>query len=300
MKLQVLGLFTLFTCIFAAYGCRDASVSSPTAGETDTERLYVRGRVTDPAGRPIAGAVIDVLQGAEPGRQTATTDSEGKFELAASSRMARVDVAFRVSRQGFVPRIVDTAWRSSELSGELSIWLDTGPAIDLPPGAYTLTVSFNLERARAPSWSGPTPPPCAGFPAALASRSYRVEVSPATWTPSLDDRVVRIENAPFPFGDRFVLSIIGRYIALEEMDDLLTEELPNIRFLGIAAGGPPTAEPATVTGTSVSFRFQSEFRYCELRFPLGHYHECSQVPAEGIVDFRACASDDAVMTFAPR
>jgi hypothetical protein len=302
MKYRLTGLIVVWSCLWVSYGCRDRFFASPTAigtepnvtepdvkATSETGSVYLRGRVTDAEDHPIAGTLIEVIQGAEEDPK-ATTGLDGRFELVASSRTPTGMVVVRASHEGYLPRLVYANWL-----GELPIIMDVGPAIDLQPGPYTWTVSFKPES------SLPNPVPnasaCSGFPSTLTSRSYRVEVAANSWTQDPNDRLITIEHALW-FGDRFELSVIGRYIRLNEIDGWIAEELPGIRFLTMNFGGPPPVR-ATVAGRSVSFLFHGGFHYCQLRYPLGHYYDCSQVPADGIVEFRACYSD-AAMTFTPR
>ena len=62
----------------------------------------------------------------------------------------------------------------------------------------------------------------------------------------------------------------------------------------------PTIEPAVATGSSVSIPFNGEFRFCQLSSARGIYNDCSQVPAEQIVDYHSCTSDRASMVFTKR
>jgi len=71
------------------------------------------------------------------------------------------------------------------------------------------------------------------------------------------------------------------------------------RFLDII-GVAPTSEPAIGTGSALSIPFYGEFRYCGLKSARGGYNDCSQVPAEQIVDYHSCASDHARMVFTKR
>jgi len=300
-QLQMLGVVTVCACVSVSSACRNdsrGSLSSPTSIESrnDSGRMYVRGTITDAARQPLAGTTVELLQGARAAAPTAITRSDGTFELAAPPGDTEGDVTLRASREGFVPRTFTTFWSTYPVW----IWLDTGPAVALEPGAYTLTISFNPATARP--WPTPNAPACAGFPAALSSRTYPVTVTPVDWTPTSDDRLVTVQNAPFQFGNGFVLSIVGRYITIEEMEDWLIEELPAIRFVGISLGQPdgPPSTPALATGSSTSAHVVAGCQYCQLKYPLGHYHDCSQVPGDGVVAYQLCFSEDATMTFARR
>ena len=73
-------------------------------------------------------------------------------------------------------------------------------------------------------------------------------------------------------------------------------DLPEFRFLKIG-GYAPTSQSAVDSGTSITVPFLGEFRYCQLKSPRGIYNDCSQTPAEMIVDYHSCVSDHATMRF---
>ena len=79
----------------------------------------------------------------------------------------------------------------------------------------------------------------------------------------------------------------------------IPEDFSGFRFLNIF-GLAPTAEPPIAAGSSVSIPFYGEFRYCQLKSARGIYNDCSQIPAEQIVDYHSCTSDHATMLFTKR
>jgi hypothetical protein len=165
----------------------------------------------------------------------------------------------------------------------------TQPAIGgLEPGGYTLNLTIDL--ATASDHSGIPQAPCAGFPRDLASRSHRVMVEMGS-----DNRYVRLDGDRFGF---LGFSIKGPYVGFE-WDQSLIEEFPGFRYLMIG-GTAPTAEPAIATASSVSIPFYGEFRYCQLKSARGGYNDCSQVPADQIVDYHSCNSDRTMMVFTKR
>ncbi|HEY8379572.1 MAG TPA: carboxypeptidase-like regulatory domain-containing protein, partial [Nannocystis sp.] len=69
-------------------------VAPLAAGPVDAP-IDLRGRVVDPAGRPLAGAAIEILDFAEPGAHARTfSASDGRFTFRA---LARRSVLLRVS-----------------------------------------------------------------------------------------------------------------------------------------------------------------------------------------------------------
>ena len=168
------------------------------------------------------------------------------------------------------------------------------PVAGLEAGDYTLSLTIDL--ATASNHPGIPQAPCAGFPVNLASRTHRVTiVQPELSPPQPNNRYVRLE------GDRFGLfgfSVTGSFVGFE-WDQSLIEEFPGFRYLMIG-GTAPTTEPGIASGSSVSIPFWGEFRYCQLKSARGGYNDCSQVPAEEILDYHSCNSERTMMVFTKR
>ena len=110
-------------------------------------------------------------------------------------------------------------------------------------------------------------------------------------------RYVRADDRPLHFEGLFGFSVAGQFVGFEI--EGIPMDFPGLRFLTIN-GVAPTPEPAVATGSSVSIPFNGEFRYCEMTSTRGIYNDCSQVPAEQIVDYHSCTSDHARMVFTRR
>lgn len=251
----------------------------------------MQGFVTDGLGRPVAGALVAVLDGPLAGT-TKLTDGAGRFELTGTAAAA---VTLRVSRDGFQTR-TQTLSRpppTSDAPFRVHFWLDTlEPPIGLDPGAYTLTIAIDLATA---STFIPQAP-CAGFPIQFASRSYRATIAEVS-SPA-DHRYVSADDPTLDWSYPFVFGIVGRFVGFD-WDDALTEAFPGFRYLDIQ-GTAPTTEPAIASGSSVSIPFNGSFTYCQLKHARGIYNHCGQVPAEVIVDYHWCTSPRATMVFTKR
>ena len=129
-----------------------------------------------------------------------------------------------------------------------------------------------------------------GVPVNLASFTYRVQILEGT-----SGRYVRADNRPLHYEALFGFSVAGRFVGFE-INHGIPYDFPGFRFLNIS-GVAPTSEPTVATGSSLSIPFYGEFRYCELKSARGGYNDCSQVPAEQIVDYHSCTSDHATMVF---
>ena len=278
-----IGVLATGGCALWATGCG----RSPTA--PDGIGTPLRGRVTDRAYRPVAGALVGVLDGPLAGT-TKLTDDEGRFELTGTAAGA---VTLRVSRNGFQTRTLAFSQPSTTAPVYWPLWLDTlEPPIGLDPGDYRLTLAIDLANA---SGFGA---PCAGFPAELASRSYRATIAERSPPMSHYNRSVRADDATLDWPDLFDFGVAGSFVGFE-WDDSLTETLPGFRYLDIG-GNAPTTEPALADGSSVSVPFNGGFAYGQLKSARGVYNHCSQVPAEQIVAYHTCSSARATMVFTKR
>ena len=288
----------IWVLTFLAIGCGDRPSPSPTAPDRNpggsssppAGQTHIRGSVSDTVRRPLPGALVAVLDGPLAGT-TKLTDAEGKFELTGTAAGA---ATLRVSRDGFQTKTQSVLWRTptSGVGVDGFIRLDTlEPPIGLDPGDYTLTIAIDL--ATAVGQPGIPKAPCAGFPVNLASFTYRVQILEGNY-----GRYVRDENRPLHLGGLFGFSVGGRFVGFE-IDHGIPHDFPGFRFLNIF-GVAPTSEPAIAIGSSLSIPFYGEFRYCELKTARGIYNDCSQVPAEQIVDYHSCTSDHATMVFTKR
>ena len=155
---------------------------SPTGPDGNT---HIRGQVVDRIYRPLAGALIEVVEGPLAG-MTKLTDAAGRFELRGS---AGDRTTVRVSRDGFHTRTQALS------TTDQPFWLDAlEPSIGLDPGAYTLTLAIDL--AKASSWIAQAP--CAGFPVELASRSYPVTIAEASFPLAVYNRLVNSDPPILP------------------------------------------------------------------------------------------------------
>ena len=287
-----IGVLATSACVLFGAGCgRHPTPTSPDVPPA-AEQTHVRGVVTDKAGRPLAGALVGVLDGALAGT-TQLTDDAGRFQL---SGRATGTVSLRASRDGFHSSTQAVPWQSSTSirAVDVQFWLDIlEPPSGLEPGDYMLTIAIDL--ATATGHKGIPQAPCAGFPVDLASRTYRVTIRDAS---SGSDRIVTAYDRPLHFENLFSFSVAGGFVGFE-MDYGIPEDFSGFRFLNIG-GLAPTAEPPIAAGSSVSIPFYGEFRYCQLKSARGIYNDCSQIPAEQIVDYHSCTSDHATMLFTKR
>jgi hypothetical protein len=267
------------------------SRSSPTAAAGGQNQNHVFGVVTDGVRRPLAGAIVRVLDGPMTGT-TLMSNAAGRFELFGA---VAGPVTLQVTREGFKSATHTAQWQAAIQGGIDVIRLESLElsAIQLDPGAYGVTIS--MDRAAAHD-HGPLPP-CAGFPAELMSRSYSATIARSSHAGA--DRSLSLEGPTVFSNSEFELLIGGQFVGFEN-DYAFTEELPGFRYVNII-GNAPTDQPASVSGAAVSVPFNALFQYCELKSPATRgWENCQHVPAEQIVQFHACASDSARMVFTRR
>ena len=291
---------TMFVIAAVAIGCnRTPTPTTPSAAQGDPTALHVvngptivapgeppliLGKVTDRAGNPLSGVLIEIVDGPNPGR-TALTDVSGKyrFDGTATDLARRRDATIRASRNGLQPRVGLVLWRvpgTDDTEREQVIWMDTGPAIVLDPGPYTLTTQFDVESAV----SSVPAQPCDGFPPALSSRTFQVTVRIESRARDVDNvRVVEGVTALGGFG----LTIVGRFVEFE-FDYPFEDGVPGVGSLDVT-GLAPTMEPATIRGSSVAIPFHGNFGYCP---------RVKAAPAN--VACHRCSSEHALMIFTPR
>jgi hypothetical protein len=184
----------------------------------------------------------------------------------------------------------------------------TKPALQVTPGAYTLTVVSD------PSATGHQRAECAGFPADLLRRTYDASVGRSPYAPTEDEYWVvfsspTITNPPgascfvsaaFPVARGcFAFEVVGQLVRFELQNGWgwdWVEEWPGFRYLTIE--GYSGSEPARTTETSLTMPFDGSFEYCELKSAMVGNANCHQVPADQIVEYRSCSSprDTIVLT----
>lgn len=268
-------------------GCE--SLSGPSRYET-----RVQGYVFDTAFRPLPGTRVEILDGPRAGASM-STGAGGAFEFGGSARGA---VRLRASRDGFESATIATVWEPD--SGGISVYLKSlEPTLPITPGPYALTVTSH------PSATGSGGVSCTGFPADLLSRTYEAVIEPNSGMPANDHAfLVRLtgptlfSSARFQSG--FAFGVAGQFVGFE-IDGFSwpIENLSGFRYLTIM-GNAPTSEPATSTETSITIPFQGEFGYCHLKSDRGGANDCSQVPAELIIEYHRCASRQDTMVFTKR
>lgn len=255
---------------------------------------YLRGSVRDGVSRPVSGALVEILDGARAGAST-TADELGGFTFTDGPTGA---VTLRVSRDGFLPTTMTTAWSTNPMNTVTTrvILKSVEPSLEIAPGAYTMTL---ISDPSASGWAGAT---CAGFPPEFLRRTYEATISPLTQFEGLDVRLASptLIKLPGPFGFGFTLTQAAKFVGFElELGfNGPIEELSDNRYVTVSGIGP-TAEPARSTEQSLTIPFWGTFEYCRLPSPRS-IGSCNQLPADQRLEYYACTSQKDLMVFTKR
>ena len=173
------------------------------------------------------------------------------------------------------------------------------PLTGIEPGTYTLAVTVDLATAR--DWKERPDTTCAGFPVALASRSYRAEIKESP-RPDLFTHSVTADDPTLRWRDLFTFNVSESYVVFEMEGGVgagLYEDFPDLRYLEIG-GHSNRTEPVVRNGSSVSISFAGAISYCRLKSARGVNEDCYQVPAEQILEQYVCMSDRNMLVFTAR
>jgi hypothetical protein len=121
--------------ILFAVGCE----RSPSPIVPRSEATYIVGTVIDKLQRPLAGAVVSILDGPLAGT-TSRSDDLGRFEFKGYSTGR---TTLRASRDGFQPQTETAVWLPIVLDDVRPLQsrlVSLEAAIGLEPGPYTLAV----------------------------------------------------------------------------------------------------------------------------------------------------------------
>ena len=201
--------------------------------------------------RGLPDAAVTIVDGPLAGTTTRTNEA-GRFEFRGGSPGT---ATLRVSRDGFQAQTGTATWLKvggGEAGVGMVFRLDSlEPPIGLEPGLHTLTVTVDLANAR--DWKERPDAPCAGFPSALASRSYRAEIKATR-----PDFFVTAEDSTLRSHDLFGFYISGSQVGFwmdGYVGEGILEDFPGFRYLEIA-GHTSGRQPAVRNGSSVSIPFE--------------------------------------------
>jgi hypothetical protein len=245
---------------------------------------------------------VELLDGPDSGTQV-VGDAEGRFTI--TGRVASGSVTVRAGKEGYQPVTAPIYWTSAVhmLPGEtprayVILRLPSSEAYDaLGAGEYSLTLRLGLSTAR----SRPGHPTCSGLPADLTSRTYEATIAEEP----VGKRTVTVTGPAIrsSWGGTsmaFLMFVEGNRAVLSFDEDSIGEDLAGFRYLTTYAWTPTGSTAPLTIGKATSIPVSAEFRYCQFKSGRGLYNDCSQAPAEELVAYHSCVSDEATLTFEPR
>jgi hypothetical protein len=225
--------------------------------------FQLSGVVLDRAMRPIAEALVEVVDGREAGRST-SSNASGEFSFTGGFLLTET---LRVSKAGY---LTETRPYTSGIYFLLAM---VTPSVNLD-GDYTLTMVAD--------------PSCVGLPEAMRTRSYAVTVA----------GYGMVSGATFFNGyHEFGTYIAGDYVRFEfDLDGspwLVENPAPNtyLAFRGAATAlvGVPVSP--------ISTAFEGLIDYCAMESAMGAFYNCSAGPR---VVHVSCSSKTHRLTLTPR
>ena len=248
----------------------------------------LQGFVGNRLNSPLSGVAIEIADGPLAGATT-LSDTSGKF---AFSEPAPLPVTVRLRRDGYAAKseTVRLKWPS------YSFWLDElDQPFNFDLGNYILRVS--LDQAEATSWPALPQAPCAGIPTEMLTHRFSATVTRLNTADQFDHLVTVMGDGmprPIAFG-----VALGAHEAAVRWDNFgpVDKDLGNFRYLQIMGSDSGTPGAISSSGSTVSLSNPLDIMYCQLSGPLRPANNCSQVPADQILDYHACTWNRAVMRF---
>jgi hypothetical protein len=242
----------------------------------------ISGFVFDTAGRPLAGARVEVLDG--PQTETSTTvDVAGQFTLTGTFDST---TRFRASKEGHVTATQVWSCSVGVCPGSTGArpWLGFFLAVLAPPvniaGDYTLT--FIADSA------------CPDLPAEVRTRTYSATISPLSSpnVPANTSFDVALGGAPFlPGHSNFGIGVAGDYLSFLVWDgeSPLVEQVAANTYLSLS--GSAAASVGTSSVSAISAPFDGSFEYCALKSESGRsYDDCRSGQGQPVIARALCVS----------
>lgn len=228
----------------------------------------MKGTVEDGGYRPIAGATVEILDGAQAG-MTAITDRLGEFSFSGSFDDG---TRFRATRDGYKPSI--RPLQSVCTSCNPTRWVHFSlelltPSIDMA-GEYTVTFASA----------------CSSLPSELRTRTYQATIAAAPSEPQI---FVPLRGGTFVNGwDNLPMGIAGDYVAFW-LEILVERITPNtyLTFNALAAANVGTAARSTFT-----FPLDGSVDYCVTDARTGVFEDCYRGQATHVT----CSSSELILT----
>jgi hypothetical protein len=279
--------------VIAALGCGPRPTSTPMAPSpsptplppsSPPAHLNLNGYVYDTAFRPVGGATVKLLDGAQAGASTQSNET-GRFSFTGTFADP---TTMGVSKDGYAAA-TGTAKSNNSASG--AIWAfvvldELARPVDIA-GDYSLTIVVDSA--------------CAGIPSEVRTRTYAASIRPAadSHTQPGTSLTLTAESASFlPDRNRFAIGVAGDDVAFSIYngeDFGLIEKIATGTFLAI--GGVASVSIGTGPVTTISTPFSGDVDYCALQSDTGWTYQCNSGPRTA---FEHCESAHHQLTVSRR
>jgi hypothetical protein len=220
--------------------------------------------VSDTAFRPVGGVRVEVVNGPDAGKEL-FSDERGFFSYTGTFPSG---VSMRATKEGYLDSTSSVFPSTTSASAWVSFLLaPLAPAVDMA-GNYTLTIAVDSA--------------CTGFPDEVRTRSYEARLTRRTVgnLPANTRCDGAVSGALFaPYSNAFFFGVAGDYVTLStegEGPSIVEQVGPNryMSYFGEAGASVATPGPGTLSAP-----FTGLIEYCELKSPIGLYHDCSDALA---------------------
>ena len=249
--------------------CGSSPAAPGSARADDPPRVFARiiGQVFDVGHQPVSGAHVLIVSGTNAGVD-AITDASGAFSFSGGFTGMLVLSAsasgYKTSSQGMNLQCVKCSDPAM-----LNFVLLADVAVRFEPGEYVMSVDIDAA--------------CTDIPSSVRRRTYT-----ATIGQPLNDAFYLLSiRGDYLEPRTFGLLLWGDYVALDDEQPGLREELPDRTYL-FWGGGGQTKVDASEPLSAISIPVSGDFDYCVLTSPLGPDGRCSTAPADQVIARARC------------
>jgi hypothetical protein len=257
-------------------------IPSPVAVVIAAPDASLFGYVYDTAYRPVADAVVTVVDGPLAGTSM-TTNADGHFTYP---QMVTSTLTFRASKEGYIT--AGAASRTSAPGGRPWVYIQL-EAVALPvniAGNYTLTLTADNT--------------CGALPSELRTRIYAVTIEPRSAPPLRPGTAFTLLPLGSPFLDNyrgFPIGVAGDYVAFSIYngeDFGLVERIGPKTYLAFYGSASGVVDASTST---ISAPLDGGIEYCVNATEIATIYGCTPARAEARVE---CISKNHHLVLARR
>src|SRR5580765_8531625 len=248
-------------------GCNGSRPSLPLAPSTvsqpmtqpapATDGTMIAGTVADTAFRPLAGAIVEVVDGPQAG-MTTTADVRGDFSFRGTFDDT---TRFHATKEGYVAATGTLGPPCAPCNPHrwIHFYLEVLAAPVALTGDYALTFSAAFS--------------CSGIPDEMRTRTYAAAIPPAPHSngPANAYYTVTLSEATFAEGyNSFEMGVAGDYVGfwLEPVVERVGENA-YLSFNGSASASVDASAVSTISTT-----FDGTIEYCVVKPDTGQYSDC--------------------------